>query len=202
MFRAIREQFGGVASWAVWAPAGDTPKSNIGDLSVFDADVNPGLLKVLHARAVLVGLNFSRTVDNDGPAFANFHDPRPKATDFKLRYGLSDTPCWGAYMTDIIKHVEEVDSGQLMARLRDAPEIERASISIFRAELDLLEARRPVLVALGKRVSAILRRNFDSEYSVIEVPHYAHYMSKEHYRACVLGRLRNAGVIHDGPEKV
>ena len=32
----LKERFGAVASWAIWAPSGDTVKSNTGDMSVFD----------------------------------------------------------------------------------------------------------------------------------------------------------------------
>ena len=34
-FNFIKEKYGLLASWAVWAEAGDKAKSNMGDLSVF-----------------------------------------------------------------------------------------------------------------------------------------------------------------------
>lgn len=41
-FEVIKRKHGGYASWAIWADATGTPKSNIGDLSVLDPDENPG----------------------------------------------------------------------------------------------------------------------------------------------------------------
>ena len=37
-FQKIKSDFGHYASWAVWADQGDTPKSNIDDLSVLDPE--------------------------------------------------------------------------------------------------------------------------------------------------------------------
>jgi hypothetical protein len=35
-FDLIKEKYGYYSSWAIWADAGGKPKSNIGDLRVFD----------------------------------------------------------------------------------------------------------------------------------------------------------------------
>ena len=95
-FEFIREKYGHWTSWAVWADAGETPKSHIGDLSIFDRD---GVQDSLNSEIVLVGLNISRG-DIEYP-LANFHDKRPQATDYKIRYALKNTLLWGGYMTDI-----------------------------------------------------------------------------------------------------
>lgn len=108
-FIEIRERFGCFASWAVWADEGVNPKDNIDDLSVLNPDTNPSLLKELHGNAILLGLNISRRIEHP---LGNFHDPRPMATDFKIRYALKNTPYWGSYMTDIIKDFEEKASGK------------------------------------------------------------------------------------------
>jgi hypothetical protein len=42
-FDAIRQQHGPYASWAVWAEASKTPKSDIGDLSILDVEANGSL---------------------------------------------------------------------------------------------------------------------------------------------------------------
>jgi hypothetical protein len=75
-------------------------------MSVFD-DVE--LLKVLNTKYIFVGLNISRDII-DTVAWSNFHDPRPEAMDFKIRYALKDTPLWGSYMTDTFKDLQEKDS--------------------------------------------------------------------------------------------
>ena len=46
-----------MVSWAVWAEEGDSPKSNVSDLSVTpDPEVNPKLLDDLNPNIVLVAL--------------------------------------------------------------------------------------------------------------------------------------------------
>ena len=55
----LREHYGDVASWAIWKAAGDTPKSNMGDLSVFAV---PDLLDQLNPNVVFVGLNATLSI--------------------------------------------------------------------------------------------------------------------------------------------
>jgi hypothetical protein len=55
----IAEKYGEFASWAIWADEGDKPKSNIGDMRIFDLDHNPSLLQNLNPNYIMVGLNFS-----------------------------------------------------------------------------------------------------------------------------------------------
>ena len=73
-FRFIKDKYQYYSSWAIWADAGDTPKSNIGDLSILDPKFNLNLLTQLNPNIVLVALNISRG-DIQKP-FANFHDSR------------------------------------------------------------------------------------------------------------------------------
>ena len=108
-FNFIKSKYQYWSSWAIWADQGDTPKSNVGDLSVLDPNTNPKLLPTLNPNIALVALNISRG-DITLP-FGNFHDARSEATDYKIRYATNDTPLWGAYMTDIIKDFEEKISG-------------------------------------------------------------------------------------------
>ena len=46
-FEFIKHKYGTIASWAIWAEERETPKSNIGELSVFDVAKN----KDLHPQA-------------------------------------------------------------------------------------------------------------------------------------------------------
>lgn len=57
--RSISENYGWCSSWAVWAAEGEKPKSNIGDLTIFDFAAHPDIRKVLHSDYVAVGLNVS-----------------------------------------------------------------------------------------------------------------------------------------------
>jgi hypothetical protein len=132
-FDLIRRKHGAYGSWAVWAPPSSTSKSNVGDLWVLDERANPMLLETLNPGVVTVGLNFSRGSPYE--PFQNFHDPRPEAHDFEIRFAFSGTPFWGAYMTDIIKSVVEPDSKALLKWLRRNPEVIMDHINAFRQEL-------------------------------------------------------------------
>ena len=55
-YNFIKNKYGLHASWAVWAEEADKPKSNMGDLSVFDDE---NILQELNPNIVLVALNFS-----------------------------------------------------------------------------------------------------------------------------------------------
>ena len=59
-FEFIKKEHGSHASWAVWADEGDTPKSNMGDLSLLDPSINKNLLNEVNPNIIFVALNFSR----------------------------------------------------------------------------------------------------------------------------------------------
>ncbi|WP_432415740.1 hypothetical protein ACRHM7_07350 [Chromohalobacter israelensis] len=185
-FFEIRERFGHFASWAVWADEGVKPKDNIDDLSVLNPGENPNLLQIVHANAILLGLNISREIERP---FGNFHDPRPMATDFKIRYALKGTDYWGAYMTDVVKDFEEKVSGNVMSFLRHNKDFERESIQKLREEIKALGFPHPILVAFGKDTEKIVKRNLSQEFRIIGIPHYANFISKENYRERVSSRL-------------
>ena len=178
-FETVRKQFGHFASWALWADAGKNPKDNIADLSVLAPQANPDLLHILHSDAILIGLNISRRIEL---SLGNFHDPRPMATDFKIRFALRGTPYWGAYMTDIIKDFEEKASGTMMRFLRSNRDFEEDNIRHFRKELEVLDCTDPLLITFGRDAEAVTKRNLGNEYRIVRIPHYANYISKEEYR--------------------
>ena len=60
-FDSIKKKYSRVASWAIWAHEDEEPKSNMGDLTVLDPEINKNLLSELNPNVVLVGLNFSET---------------------------------------------------------------------------------------------------------------------------------------------
>ena len=189
-FDEIRERFGHFASWAVWAEEGKEPKDNVADLTVLNPDKNPTLLDTLHGHSILLGLNISRRIERP---LGNFHDSRPMATDFKIRYALKGTNYWGSYMTDIIKDFEEKSSGKMMSYLRSNRDFELENLERFREEIQLLGYANPVLVTFGKDAEAIARRNLGQEFQIVGIPHYANYVSKEEYRVQVSAQLPKIG---------
>jgi hypothetical protein len=182
-FELIQKNHGQYASWAVWADEGSKPKDNIGDLSIFEVQNRKALLNQLNPNVILVGLNISRRLLKP---FGNFHDARPHAMDFKLRYALKGTSLWGGYMTDIIKDFEQKASGKMMDYLRRNKDFELANVVKFRQELrDLgdLNVDKPTIFAFGNDAFKVLDRNLGDEFTVIKLPHYSKYISKEGYRA-------------------
>ena len=180
-FDFIKYKYGHWTSWAIWSEVGDTPKSNVGDLSIFNGD---DFLKDLNLNFVLVGLNISRG-DVKFP-LGNFHDSRTEATDYKIRFALKDTIFWGSYMTDIIKDFSEKDSGKMMSYLRSNKLFEDNNLEIFKNELKDLGSSNPTIVAFGNDAYSILLRNLKNQYNILKVPHYANYTSKEIYREQVI----------------
>jgi hypothetical protein len=158
----------------------------IGNLSIFDPDENPGLIETLHGNAILLGLNISRRIERP---LGNFHDLRPMATDFKIRFALKGAPHWGAYMTDIIKDFEEKASGKMMRYLQANPQFEKENVQKLREEIAVLGVSEPLLIAFGRDAAVIVKRNLGNEFQIRCIPHYACYVSKENYRREVLEKL-------------
>ena len=186
-FDSIKKKYSRVASWAIWAHEDEEPKSNMGDLTVLDPEINKNLLSELNPNVVLVGLNFSEDVDHK--PFENFH-AGGKFTDFKTRYALRDSPYWGGYMTDIIKNHPEKKSDELVKYLKTHPDEVQSNVESFRQELRDIGVEKPKLVAFGNDVYDILKRNLP-EFEVVKIPHYAHFISKEKYREQVKTTLQN-----------
>ena len=186
-FYSVKEKYGRVASWAIWAHEDKEPKSNMGDLTVLDPEINKNLLSELNPNVVLVALNFSEDVNHK--PFENFH-AGGKFQDYKTRYALRDSPYWGGYMTDIIKNHPEKKSGELKKYLETHPDEVQSNVESFRQELRDIGVEKPKLVAFGNDVYDILKRNLP-EFEVVKIPHYAHFISKEKYREQVKTTLQN-----------
>lgn len=188
-YDALRARFGSIASWAVWREQGETPKSNMGDLSVFD---DPDLLNKLNPGVVFVGLNASgkheEYLRTERPWF-NFHSGAPTSNSFKLRYALSGTPLWGGYITDIIKFHKEADSSSVGRFIRENPGIVRENIALFEEELSYLDPD-PLLIALGGKSYELLTANLSGRYRIERMTHYsAQFPYRERYPEEIAGIL-------------
>ena len=187
-FNSIKERYGLYASWAIWSNVGDKPKSNIGDLSMFDLRKNPTLLEQLKPHVILVGLNISRGLIKE--SFANFHDSRPQGTDFKIRHALQGSDYWGAYMTDLFKDLDEKDSNKVKALIKNDPSLIAAHVTFLRDEIRHVvgeSSARATLIAFGDVVYTHLKNNFSTECEVKKIPHYAsqNYNNKDLYKKAV-----------------
>lgn len=188
-FELIRKRHGKYASWAVWAKALDRPKSNMGDMAIFGDNK---VLPLLKPNVLMVGLNLSRFTISE--PFRNFHDPSPGGQDYKIRFAFKDTDYYGAYMTDIIKGVVEVDSKNIPKHLKKNPGVLADSLKIFRQELQDLGAVSPLILAFGRIAFDIIKKNLSlAEYGkLIRLTHYSHQIGKEKYRETVLAEIKEA----------
>ena len=179
-FLKIKNKYGDCGSWAIWGEEGETPKSNIGDLTILDPTFNHKLLTQLKPEYVFVGLNFS-TMENVAP-FSNFHSSSSKAQDYKIRFALKDTKFWGSYMTDIIKNFPEKHSNLMMEVLNKDKSLERKNIDIFIQELEVLNVQNKKIIAFGGDAYKVLKRNLGDMFNIEKITHYAHFINKENYR--------------------
>lgn len=181
----LKKEFGWCASWALWAqPEADKIKSNVGDWSVL---TDENILGHANTDYVFVGLNASvhekkqETVD-----WCNFHSQdNRRQQDYKLRYALSGTKYWGAYMTDIIKGLPCKDSAKVTKMMREDPEKYHENICCFREELKLLAGdKKPVLIAMGNAAHAMLKP-LRGEFEIRKITHYSAYCGPEKYKSYV-----------------
>ena len=184
----LKEKFGDVASWAIWALPGEKPKSNTGDMSVFENE--PALLEQLNTHYVFVGLNASEVENGNNSAWSCFHSKSPYQNDFKLRFALIGTDFWGAYITDIIKHFPKTDSGDVKKEIRKTPQLLEKNIKVFIDEIALIGGN-PILVAIGDQPYEYLREleKYGCKHTIMKIPHYAKHISKENYRKQVIENL-------------
>jgi hypothetical protein len=176
-FNFIKDKHGKYCSWAIWKHEDKTAKSNMGNLTVLDPEINKNLLSELNPNVILVALNFSMVVDHE--PFGNFHSDGSHRQDYKTRYALRDSQFWGGYMTDIIKNYPEKESGNVAKYLSSHKEFEEENIEFFRQELRDIGAINPTIIAFGDIVFNILDRNLHDEFNILKITHYAHFISKE-----------------------
>lgn len=186
LYKEITNKYGEFASFAIWADAGLTPKSNMGDMSIFDLNMNPQLLEKLNPNVIMVGLNISKKIEKP---LSNFHGTIGGA--YKIRYAFHDTPFYGAYMTDIIKDFEQKISGTVLKYLKENKAFEQQNILQFEQELINLKTKNPLIIAFGNITYGLLKIHFGETYKIKKVIHYSHQISKENYREHVLETLLN-----------
>ncbi len=175
----IAKKYGHYASWAIWAETGLKPKSNVGDLSIFDVELNSNITEQLRPEIIMVGLNISRPIEF---TFGNFHDRRSQSQDYKIRYAFKETDFYGAYMTDIIKDFEQVISGNVISYLKSNPDFEKLNIDLFEQELQDIKSNNPLIIVFGNNSFNILDRYFKNKYKIVKIPHYSMQINKENYK--------------------
>ena len=187
-YELMKKKYRRHGSWAVWCLPNGTPKSNTSNMDWIN---NKALLSILNTGFVFVGLNWSshKTNPSRNEAWANFHSSdNQKQNDFKLRFALMGTKYWGSYITDLIKNYKETNSEAVAKCLRQNPGVVDKNVKSFVAEIAHL-GNDPVLVALGDKVYALLKKHLGQRFKVVKVKHYSSWIGKEEYRKEVLGVL-------------
>lgn len=180
-FFALKEKYGQHASFAIWSNPESKNKAMVGDLSVFEGEALTGTLPQLHTRYILIGLNVSRSLIRGD--FANFHDDSRYSQDYKLRYAINGSALWGAYITDIFKDVEEVDSARIMKFMNKNSYVVDYHIENLRNEIaDISPHESTKIVAIGAASYTVLKKYFSASHEVLRIRHYAHRMQLESYR--------------------
>ena len=186
IYEKLKKNYGKTASWAIWKEPGESIKSNMDDVSMFDKDV---ILKSLNPNYVFVGLSGSSVgdgyMDTKRPWY-NYHSSNPKGNDFKLRYALTDTPYWGAYMTVAIKDLTA--SGTMPPVLTDNSEVIKRNMKELREEIDTL-GTRPIIVCFGKQCYELVRVYLGKDFTVKQLPHYSSLVGKDAYRESLIKEL-------------
>jgi hypothetical protein len=121
----------------------------------------------------------------------NFHDPRPEGQDYKIRFAFAGTPFYGAYMTDFVKGVVMLKSGNLMRHLAKSPSLIAENVAQLLGELDDLNSAAPTVIIFGADAHLLAAKHIPvTRYSrLVRVTHYSHHISKVDYRARVLAEL-------------
>jgi len=189
VYEQLEENYKDQASWAVWAPVGESPKSNTGDMSVFE---DPNILNILHNNYVLVALNASEHAerkDSYTGSWRMFHsDDDGRQQDYKMRFAFKDTPIWGSYMTDIIKDHPDKSSEQVIKHVQNNPNVLQENIKELKKELSILGGK-PTLIALGRKVETWLRKELGDEFNIVYLAHYSNYIGEVKYREKTLELL-------------
>lgn len=154
-YEMMKERYGQYGSWAVWHPAGNSPKSFTDNMEWVN---DPNLLNILNTGYVFVGLNWSSThgdVTHGGTIpWANFHSGYSRQNDYKLRFALAETKYWGSYITDVIKLFAEVDSKKVKSYLNANPDVVR-----HRMHPDIVDCVRPQYEGIKTDSTIIVNRN-------------------------------------------
>lgn len=184
-YEYLLQNYGMVASWAIWALPGSKPKSNMRDVSFFESE---NILQELNPHIAFIGLNGSTGHDNymdcDKP-WHNFHSSAPHGNDYKLRYAVMNTPFWGAYITDAIVDYSETDSTKVSRYLTDHSEIISQNMKRLKDEFSHL-ANDLTIIALGDKSFSLINREFGNSYCVLQIPHYSYTgINKEQYRSAL-----------------
>lgn len=161
----IGERYGEYSSWAIW------DRDDIRDTSLIEQNCHE-----LRTDVVMVGLNVS--ADISGKWWTNFHAGR---NDPKLRLAFNESRFRGAYMTDIVKSVVQVNGAELMRGIRRGEIDIIEHTKLFEEEMAFVGADRSTLfLVFGNDAGGLFEKYLSSSFpNFVLCEHFACYRKKE-----------------------
>jgi hypothetical protein len=158
VFEQLESKCAQHASWAIW-----------NDSDFKDTTVIQRNLKDLKTSVVMVALNISAPLSKE---WGNFHGSDHAR---KLAYAFNQSPCRGAYMTDLIKGYVEPNSARLRQQLLRGHVNLPSHVASFREEMKDLGANiHTLFVLFGGEVTARFNTHLAETYpNRISCPHYS-----------------------------
>ena len=161
----IGEKYGEYSSWAIWNP------DDIRDTSLIEQNSHE-----LRTDVVMVGLNVS--ADISGRWWTNFHAGR---NDPKLRMAFNESRFRGAYMTDIVKSVVQVNGAELMKAIRRGEIDIQEHVCLFREEMHFVGAdQNSQFLVFGNDAAGEFKKHLAYAFpNFVHCEHFACYRKKE-----------------------
>jgi hypothetical protein len=181
IFNKMNKQYSHYCSWAIWGTHfGNKVKNGMDNLNIFDNCINN-----INFKYIIVGLNISKKIEIP---LSNFHGKNGEV--YKLRHALINTKLYGSYMTDIIKDFEEPKAIKMTKYIKQNPKFLKENINTFLKEINDLNIKNPILIAMGNDTYKILIENLKG-FKIYKIPHYACRKSKEIYKNIVHDIIKN-----------
>ena len=179
-YQLLKEEFGSLASWALWDKACKKPKSreNVGSMD-WKSDED-ALIKKIKTDFVFVAFNGSSQHDGEtghkqNDCWSNFHSCYEYGRDHKLRYAILGSVAEGSYITDLIKNDKSKTAKEKVNEYKKNKALLERHIDTLKREIGLLcGAKKPCLIALGRDTENFLKQTLEKDgYKVFSLPHYS-----------------------------
>jgi len=178
------------ASWAIWGPSDRDAHiafTGASDIS-FPAGGSVELLPHLSRSAVIIGYNPGNAHDPSRAPWSSHHYGA-KHGDHLLAEAFRATPCWGAYLTDVLTLVDS-DAAAVTTRAKRWTVSEWASeTALFREELEVLGGE-PLLICLGAATEKAVKKSVpEAAQRTVRIWHNSPSARAFHYNSAELYRL-------------
>ncbi len=184
-YQQLKLCYGRWSSWALWNPA------VISDLAIMEPRGIPHPL--MRADLVFVGLNAARPTSKPWEAFHT-----TSANDKKLAGLLNNAVFGGAYITDIIKGLVEVEGKKAADIVKDNDSLLKSNAKLFCDELEMLGVGADTtIIVFGNEAWDIIQRMLEKNLLdpccakglFVKNTHFAAYVSIEDMKKELAGHI-------------